>query len=115
MSCFWSTRVRRAFMPFDTNTFSRAVDRQVWTTMPSPGGLVPVIEEVGPDVVNMSSWNGEGCRAVMKAMKGRALRVVFTSHAWHGGAKQCAGWQPEDLSDLMHESSCLILPSHLEL
>jgi glycosyltransferase involved in cell wall biosynthesis len=80
-----------AFAPFDKNKFTSAVDRHVWATMPSPAELVPLIEDFGPDVVIMSSWDGKGYRAVMKAMKGRALRVVFSSNFWHGGAKQWVG------------------------
>jgi glycosyltransferase involved in cell wall biosynthesis len=80
-----------AYAPFDKGSFTSTVDRHVWTTMPSPQELVPIIEDFDPDVVIMWSWDGKGYRAVMKAMKGRALRVMFSSNFWHGSAKQRAG------------------------
>ena len=80
-----------AYAPFDKDKFSNTVDRHVWTTMPSPNELVPIIEDFDPDVVIMWSWDGKGYRAVMKAMKGRALRVMFSSNFWHGAKKQWAG------------------------
>ncbi|MBC7631690.1 glycosyltransferase [Aeromicrobium sp.] len=79
------------FAPFDQDNLSRKVERVVWDTMPGPDELVPVVEEFRPDVVIMWSWDGKGYRAVMKAMKGRALRVVFTSNFWHGSLKQRIG------------------------
>ncbi len=39
----------------------------------------------------MWSWDGSGYRAVMKAQRGRALRVMFTSNFWHNKPKQYAG------------------------
>lgn len=80
-----------AYAPFDKEKFSSSVDRHVWTTMPEAKELVPIIEDFDPDVVIMWSWDGRGYRAVMKAMKGQALRVVFTSNFRHGAKKQWAG------------------------
>ena len=80
-----------AYAPFDKDKLSGAVDRHTWATMPSAQELLPLIEDFGPDVVIMSSWHGKGYRAVMKAMKHRALRIIFLSNFWHGAAKQWAG------------------------
>ena len=79
------------FAPFDKDSFNNEVQRLVWDDqMPSPAELVPVVEAFKPDVVIMWSWDGKGYRAVMKAMKGRALRVIFTSNFWWGTKKQWA-------------------------
>ncbi|WP_203336333.1 glycosyltransferase family 4 protein [Nocardioides limicola] len=80
-----------AYAPFDKDRFSASVIRHVWSEMPGPDVMVPLVEEFAPDVVIMWSWDGKGYRAVMKRMKGRALRVVFTSNFWHGSVKQWAG------------------------
>jgi glycosyltransferase involved in cell wall biosynthesis len=81
-----------AYAPFDKSRFTSSVQRHVWTDdMPSPETLVPLVEEFRPDAVIMWSWDGAGYRAVMKAQKGRALRIVFTSNFWHGSKKQYAG------------------------
>lgn len=81
-----------AYAPFDTTSFAREVDRIVWDgSMPTAADLVPAIEAFDPDAVIMWSWDGKGYRAVMKAMKGRAHRVIFTSNFWHGSPKQWAG------------------------
>lgn len=80
-----------AYAPFDKDKFTSSVDRHTWTTMPEPKELVPIIEDFDPDVVIMWSWDGKGYRAVMKTMKGRALRVMFSSNFWHGAKKQWAG------------------------
>lgn len=80
-----------AFAPFDKDKFNSKVERLVWETMPTPSELVPIVENFRPDVVIMWSWDGKGYRAVMKAMKRRALRVVFTSNFWHGSMKQRVG------------------------
>ena len=80
-----------AFAPFDKDKLNRQVERVVWDEMPSPEELVPAVAKFDPDVVIMWSWDGKGYRAVMKAMKGRALRVIFTSNFWHGSKKQWAG------------------------
>lgn len=79
------------FAPFDKDKFNHAVERVVWDTMPESDELLPKVDAFNPDVVIMWSWDGKGYRAVMKAMKGRALRVVFTSNFWHGSKKQWAG------------------------
>ncbi|NRQ49338.1 glycosyltransferase family 4 protein [Aeromicrobium stalagmiti] len=80
------------FAPFDKDSFNRVVERHVWDdAMPEPAELVPLVEAFDPDVVIMWSWDGKGYRAVMKAMKSRALRVIFTSNFWHGSRKQWAG------------------------
>ena len=80
-----------AFAPFDRGKLTNAVERHVWTTMPSPEEIVPLVEDFKPDVVIMYSWEGKTYRAVMKAMKNRALRVLFTSNFWYGAKKQWAG------------------------
>lgn len=92
-----------AFAAFDKSGFTGSVERYIWdrtdTTAngestegsPSPEVLVPIIEDFRPDVVIMWSWDGKGYRAVVKAFKGRALRVIFNSNFWHGTKKQYAG------------------------
>ncbi len=81
-----------SFAPFDPDSFTREVERIVWDdAMPTPAELVPAVERFAPDVVIMWSWDGKGYRAVMKAMRGRAHRVIFTSNFWHGAPKQWAG------------------------
>ena len=80
------------FAPFAKDSFNHSVERLVWDEgMPEPKELLPVVERFRPDVVIMWSWDGRGYRAVMRRMKGRALRVIFTSNFWHGSAKQWAG------------------------
>ncbi|MGJ9412779.1 glycosyltransferase family 4 protein [Aeromicrobium sp. CF4.19] len=80
-----------SFAPFDEAAFAQDVQRVVWDDeMPAPGELVPIVDAFDPDVVIMWSWDGKGYRAVMRAMKGRAHRVLFTSNFWHGSAKQWA-------------------------
>jgi len=80
-----------AYAPFDQSRFSNSVQRHIWKTMPSPGALVPLVEEFNPDAVIMWSWDGAGYRAVMKAFRGRALRVMFSSNFWRGTKKQYLG------------------------
>lgn len=80
-----------AYAPFDQDKFTNSVERLMWSQMPTPAELVPVVEKFAPDVVIMWSWDGKGYRAVMKRMKGRALRVMFSSNFWHGTKKQWAG------------------------
>jgi glycosyltransferase involved in cell wall biosynthesis len=80
-----------AYAPFDTSKFTGSVQRHIWKTMPTAETLVPLVEEFKADVVIMWSWDGAGYRAVMKAQRGRALRVMFTSNFWHGAKKQYAG------------------------
>jgi glycosyltransferase involved in cell wall biosynthesis len=80
-----------AYAPFDPDCFATSVRRHVFSTMPGADELVPMVEKFAPDVVIMWSWDGAGFRAVMKAQRGRALRVMFTSNFWHGSAKQWAG------------------------
>ncbi|WP_375001003.1 glycosyltransferase family 4 protein [Aeromicrobium sp. CTD01-1L150] len=81
-----------SFAPFDTSAFDAGVRRIVWEeSMPSAQELVPAVESFDPDVVIMWSWDGKGYRSVMKQVKGRAHRVIFTSNFWHGSAKQWAG------------------------
>ncbi|MGH8961067.1 MAG: glycosyltransferase family 4 protein [Jatrophihabitantaceae bacterium] len=80
-----------AYAPFDRSRFTNSLERHAWTTMPEPDTLVPLVERFAPDVVIMWSWDGRGYRAVMKAFRGRALRVMFTSNFWHGSRKQYLG------------------------
>jgi glycosyltransferase involved in cell wall biosynthesis len=80
-----------AYAPFDQSRFTTSVQRHTWTEMPPAETLVPLVDEFAPDAVIMWSWDGAGYRAVMKAQRGRALRVMFTSNFWHGSAKQYAG------------------------
>lgn len=81
-----------AYAPFDKSTFTSSVQRFVWDDgMPEAAVLVPLVEKFRPDVVIMWSWDGAGYRAVMKAQRDRALRVMFTSNFWHGSPKQYAG------------------------
>lgn len=79
------------FAPFDADKFTDRVRRHVWSTMPGPDEIVPVVEEFDPDVVIMWSWDGKGYRTVMKRFRDRALRVVFTSNFWHGTMRQRLG------------------------
>jgi glycosyltransferase involved in cell wall biosynthesis len=80
-----------AYAPFDQTSFATSVQRHVWSTMPPPETMVALVAGFRPDVVIMWSWDGAGYRAVMKAQRGRALRVLFTSNFWHGSPKQWAG------------------------
>jgi glycosyltransferase involved in cell wall biosynthesis len=80
-----------AYAPFDKSKFTNSVKRHIWKTMPDAKTLVPIVEEFKPDAVIMWSWDGRGYRAVMKAVKGRALRVMFSSNFWRGTKKQYAG------------------------
>jgi glycosyltransferase involved in cell wall biosynthesis len=81
-----------AYAPFDRSTFTTSVERFVWDDeMPDAATLVPLVERFRPDVVIMWSWDGAGYRAVLKAWRDRALRVMFTSNWWHGSPKQYAG------------------------
>ncbi len=80
------------FASFDKTRFSDAVQRDLWTgSMPSPRRLRRTVEDFKPDVVIMYSWHGRGYRAVIRAQRDRALRLVFTSNFWHGTAKQALG------------------------
>ena len=80
-----------AYAPFDKSRFAHSLQRHVWSTMPGPEVLKPLVDRFAPDVVIMWSWDGKGYRAVMRSQRGRALRVMFSSNFWHGSAKQWAG------------------------
>ena len=75
-----------AYAPFDKDKFTSAVDRHVWTTAPSPNELVPIVEDFAPDVVIMRAWNGGATRG-HAGHEGQALRVMFSSTDWYGGAE----------------------------
>ena len=49
-----------AYAPFDKSTFTDAVTRHVWTTMPDAATLVPLVRDFTPDAVIMWSWSGKG-------------------------------------------------------
>lgn len=68
------------------------ITRWVWDgQMPDAATLLPVLDGFAPDAIVMTSWHGRGYRAAMRAWRGRALRVMFSSNFWRGTAKQYAG------------------------
>ena len=83
-----------AFAGFEASAFTGSVQRHIWKReddsangeatqgIPAAEDLVPLIEDFGPDVVIMWSWDGKGYRAIMKQFRDRALRVIFTSNFW---------------------------------
>jgi glycosyltransferase involved in cell wall biosynthesis len=77
---------------FDGTRFGDYGETLMWDgEPPTPAELVRRVEDFRPDVVLMRSHKGKAYRAVMKAVKGDALRVLFMSNVWLNTPRQWIG------------------------
>jgi glycosyltransferase involved in cell wall biosynthesis len=58
---------------------------------PDPAELLRAVEEFEPDVIVMRAWKGKAYRKVVRAFRGRALRVMFSSNVWLNAPRQWVG------------------------
>jgi glycosyltransferase involved in cell wall biosynthesis len=77
---------------FDGSRFGDYGTTHVWKDAPpAPRDLIRLVDAFEPDVVIMRGWKGRSYRAVMKAVRGRALRVMFSSNVWLNAPRQWLG------------------------
>lgn len=80
------------YAPFEPSPSGGGLEHLVWSgTMPTPRELNARLEEFAPSVLMIGSWSGRSYRAVARAWRGRALRVLFSSNFWRGTLRQVAG------------------------
>ncbi len=78
--------------PFETAGWVDYGQSVVWKgEPPPPAELVRIVEDFAPDAIVMRAWNGRSYRAVVRAMRGKALRIMFSSTDWRSTARQWAG------------------------
>jgi len=58
---------------------------------PSAQWVQAAVDEFDPDAVLMVSWHNPAYRKVMARMRGRALRIMFSSNIWEGTYRQWLG------------------------
>lgn len=63
----------------------------LWDGAPDGAALIKRINEFQPHAILMQSWETPGYRAVMKAARGRALRVLWMDNMWRNTLRQWTG------------------------
>jgi len=58
---------------------------------PSAEWVQAAVDEFDPDAILMVSWRNPAYRKVMAQMRGRALRIMFSSNIWEGTYRQWLG------------------------
>jgi glycosyltransferase involved in cell wall biosynthesis len=62
-----------------------------WAEDPDPDELIGVVKEFGPDAALMHSWDFKPYRAVMRSLRGDAVRVLWMDNNWLETPKQWIG------------------------
>jgi glycosyltransferase involved in cell wall biosynthesis len=94
---------------FDADSFSDYAQNVTWEGQPDQAVLDRAIDEFRPDVVVMVSWSQPAYRAVMKRMRGKALRILVSTNIWENRPRQWLGrathrWYLDPLYD------CVFVP-----
>jgi glycosyltransferase involved in cell wall biosynthesis len=61
-----------------------------WVEDPDPDELVATVNEFRPDAVMMHSWEFRPYRAVMRSVRGKAVRVLWMDNPWRETPRQWA-------------------------
>lgn len=77
--------------PFDESAFDWVDERFFYDALMAEGRLTEAVEAFAPDVVLVTSWHIKGYRAALRALKGRATRVLCMDNQWLATPKQRAG------------------------
>lgn len=62
-----------------------------WVEDPDPDDLVAEVKAFGPDAVMMHSWDFKPYRAVVRSLRGEALRLLWMDNNWLETPKQWIG------------------------
>jgi len=77
--------------PFDSEMFNWIDERYDWDQTPDANCLLERVGAFQPDVVLILGWHLPAYRRVGRAMKGKAVRVLYFDNAWRGSVKQWVG------------------------
>lgn len=76
---------------FDTSGFGDIGQTLVWTDAPDQSELDRTVDAFSPDAIVMVSWHQAEYRAVMKRLRGSALRVLVSTNIWESTPRQWLG------------------------
>jgi glycosyltransferase involved in cell wall biosynthesis len=76
---------------FKVEDFASYGDVLTWTDSPPEDELLRVVKQFDPDAIMMASWGQPTYRKVMASMRGRALRILFSSNIWENTPRQWIG------------------------
>lgn len=90
--------------PFDASAFAWVEQRAFYDALMAEGRLTEAVLAFKPDVVLVTSWHIPGYRAALKALAGRAVRVLCMDNQWLGTLRQrlgvaISGWHVRPLYD----------------
>jgi glycosyltransferase involved in cell wall biosynthesis len=77
--------------PFDESAYEWVDQRALYDDLMAAGSLTATVAAFAPDVVLVTSWHVKGYRAALKALEGKAVRVVCMDNPWVGTLRQYLG------------------------
>ncbi|MEZ5668445.1 MAG: glycosyltransferase family 4 protein [Alphaproteobacteria bacterium] len=77
--------------PFDESAFAWVDRRAFYDALMAEGRLTDTVRAFRPDVVLVTSWHIKGYRAALKALAGRATRVLCMDNQWLATPRQRLG------------------------
>ena len=77
--------------PFDESAFAWVDQRSFYDELMASGRMTETVKAFNPDVVLAISWHINGYRAALKALGGRATRVLCMDNQWLGTLRQRVG------------------------
>lgn len=76
------------YAPFGIESRTRVLS---WVEDPDPDHLITEVKGFGPDAVLMHSWDFKPYRAVVRSLRGQALRLLWMDNNWLETPKQWIG------------------------
>jgi glycosyltransferase involved in cell wall biosynthesis len=84
-------RANDAAAPFDLATVTERLTTTSWRGAPDARLVEPVLADVDPHAVLMTSWHPPAYRNAVRRRRGRTLRVLCMDNQWWGTPKQRLG------------------------